>query len=114
MAPTLHPGDFLVAVRARSIPRGALGVVEHPGRPGYEMVKRLAGVPGDAIDGVTLGADQFWIVGDDPEASSDSRAFGAIPREAIRGLVVFRYWPPSRMGPVGKSWSTRHLRSPSL
>jgi nickel-type superoxide dismutase maturation protease len=114
MAPTVRPGDFLIAVRRASIRRGALGVVEHPDRSGYEMVKRFAGVPGDSIDGLTLGADQFWMVGDDPGASTDSRAFGAVPRAAIRGVVLFRYWPPSRIGPVGRSFSSRHLCSPSL
>jgi signal peptidase I len=114
MAPTLQPGDFLIAVRPGFIPRGGLGVVEHPDRAGYEMVKRFAGVPGDSIDGITLGADRFWMIGDDPDASADSRAFGAVSREAIRGVVVFRYWPPWRIGPVGRSLSTRHLGSPSL
>jgi signal peptidase I len=114
MAPTLHPGDFLIAVRPSSIRRGALGVVEHPDRPGYGMVKRFAGVPGGSIDGLILGTDQFWVVGDNPDASTDSRAFGAVSRQAIRGVVVFRYWPPSRIGPVGRSFWTRHLGSPSL
>jgi nickel-type superoxide dismutase maturation protease len=113
MAPTLQPGDFLIAVRPGSIPRGALGVVEHPHRAGYEMVKRFSGVPGDSIDGLSLGADQFWMAGDNPAATTDSRTFGAVSREAIRGVVVFRYWPPSRIGSVGRSASTRHLGSPS-
>jgi nickel-type superoxide dismutase maturation protease len=113
MAPTLQPGDFLIAARSSPIRRGTLVVVEHPNRPGYEMVKRVAGVPGDSIEDVALGADQFWIVGDDPAASTDSRTFGPFDREAIRGVVLVRYWPPSRVGPVGRSASTRHLRSPS-
>ena len=114
MAPMLQPGDFLIAVRSGPIRRGALGVVEHPDRAGYEMVKRFAGVPGDSIEGLMLSADQFWMVGDDPEASTDSRAFGTVSRDGIRGVVLFRYWPPSRMGPVGRSFSTRHRGSPSL
>jgi nickel-type superoxide dismutase maturation protease len=113
MAPTLRPGDFLIAARSGSIRRGALVVVEHPGRPGYEMVKRLVGVPGDSIEGVKLGADRFWVEGDNPAASTDSRTLGPVEREAIRGVALFRYWPPSRVGPVGRSSSTRHLPSPS-
>ena len=113
MAPALEPGDFLIAARSGLMRRGALVVVEHPGRPGYEMVKRLAGMPGDEVGGAPLGADRFWILGDDPEASTDSRAFGAVSRDAIRGVVLFRYWPPSRIGPVGRSSSTRHRCSPS-
>jgi nickel-type superoxide dismutase maturation protease len=113
MAPTLRPGDFLIAARSGSIRRGTLVVVEHPNRPGYEMVKRVVGAPGDSIEDVTLGGDQFWVEGDNPAASTDSRIFGPLGREAIRGVVLFRYWPTSRVGPAGRSSSTRHLRSPS-
>jgi nickel-type superoxide dismutase maturation protease len=112
MAPTLRPGDFLVAVRSGPIRRGALVVVEHPTRTGYEMVKRLVGVPGDRVEGVALGPDQFWMVGDNPTASTDSRTLGPFERDAIRGVVRFRYWPPSGVGSVGRSSSTRQWRSP--
>ena len=113
MSPTLRPGDFLIATRSGRIDRGALLVVEHPDRPGFEMVKRLLGVPGDAIEGRALGADEFWMVGDDPAASTDSRSLGPFGRRAIRGVVRFRYWPPDRMGPLPSPSSIRHLRSPS-
>lgn len=106
MAPTLHPGDFLVAVRSGPIRRGALVVVEHPDRSGYEMVKRLVGLPEDRVGGLTLGRDQFWLVGDQAGASTDSRSMGPFGRGSIRGVVRFRYWPLSRFGPVGGSaWS---------
>jgi signal peptidase I len=113
MAPTLQAGDFLIAARSGPIRRRVLVVIEHPARPGYEMVKRLVGVPGDSIEGVTLGPDQFWVEGDNPAASTDSRTLGPFDREAIRGVVLFRYWPPSGVGPAGRSSWTRHLRSPS-
>jgi signal peptidase I len=38
MLPTLAHGDFLVAVSMARPRRGSLVVVEHPERPGYEMV----------------------------------------------------------------------------
>jgi nickel-type superoxide dismutase maturation protease len=100
MAPTLQPGDFLIAVRSGPIRRGALGVVEHPDRPGYEMVKRFAGVPGDSMEGLSLRADQFWMVGDNPDASTDSRSLGPFDRSTIRGVVRFRYWPLPRLRPL--------------
>jgi type IV secretory pathway protease TraF len=87
--------------------------VEHPSRPGYEMVKRLLGVPGDRVEGVGLGPDQFWMEGDNPRASTDSRSLGPFDRDAIRGVVRFRYWPPPRVRLVGASSSTRQRRSPS-
>jgi nickel-type superoxide dismutase maturation protease len=113
MSPTLRPGDFLIATRSGRIDRGALLVLEHPDKPGYEMVKRLAGVPGDSIEGRSLGSDEFWMLGDNPPASIDSRSMGAFDRSAIRGVILFRYWPPDRLGLVPSS-PIRHLRSPSV
>ena len=48
--------------------RGDIVVVEHPDRPGLEIVKRVVNVSGDvAPDGFAL-VDQVWIEGDEPEA----------------------------------------------
>jgi hypothetical protein len=41
--PTLLPGDWALAVARRRYRRGDVVVVEHPGRPRYEMVKRIGG-----------------------------------------------------------------------
>jgi hypothetical protein len=79
MAPTLRSGDFLVAVRSRGIHRGSLVVVEHPDRTGYEMVKRVGAVPGDRVEGRLLGPNEYWVTGDNPDGSSDSRTFGRFP-----------------------------------
>jgi signal peptidase I len=112
MAPTLLPGDLLVAVH-RPVRRNDLVVMEHPARPGYEMVKRVVGLAGDTIDGAAIGPGELWLRGDNPVGSTDSRTMGAFPRDGVRGVVRFRYWPPSRAGRVGRSFSTRHLVSPS-
>lgn len=113
MMPTLRPGDFLLAVRSGPIRRGALVVVEHPDRPGYEMVKRVAGVPGASVQGNVMAPDEFWLVGDNTGASTDSRTLGPFPRDAIKGRVLFRYWPLSRSWAAATRSSTRHLVSPS-
>ena len=97
MEPTLRPGDFLVAVRSGLIKRGALVVVEHPERPGFEMVKRVEGLPGEQVGDRILEPDDYWVVGDRPDSSTDSRTFGPVGRPAIRGLVRLRYWPLSRL-----------------
>lgn len=44
---------------------------------------------------VTLGADQYFVVGDNRMHSSDSRAWGPVTREDIVGRAFFRYWPAS-------------------
>jgi signal peptidase I len=97
MAPTLRPGEFLVAVRPGRIRRGALVVVEHPDRAGYEMVKRVTGLPGDRVEGRLLGPRQYWMAGDSLEGSTDSRSFGPVGGAHVKGVVVARYWPPRRV-----------------
>ncbi len=96
MAPTLAPGDWALAIVPRRFARGDVVVVEHPGRPGYEMVKRLTGVPGDAVGERVLGPDEFWVEGDHEPASTDSRHFGPVRAGAIKAKVPLVYGPGER------------------
>lgn len=96
MVPTLRPGDWCLVVAPRSWRRGDVVVVEHPGRPGYEMVKRLIGLPGDRIGDRTLGPGEHWVEGDDPEASTDSRRFGPVAAAALKARVMMVYAPSDR------------------
>ena len=75
-------------------------MVEHPGRPGFEMVKRIVGVPGDVRDGRTLGADEWWIEGDFEPASTDSRQFGPVTMDELKAKVLVIYWPKERRARV--------------
>jgi type IV secretory pathway protease TraF len=100
MAPALLPGDLLVAAVDREPVRGSMVVVPRPDRPELELVKRVLAVAGDRVDGRLLSAGELWVIGDDPSHSTDSRTFGPVRREAVRGVVRFRYWPPRRIGPV--------------
>jgi type IV secretory pathway protease TraF len=97
MRPALEPGEWALAVSTPRLRRGAVVVVEHPRRPGFEMVKRLVGVPGDrAPDGRVLGADEFWVEGDATEISTDSRHFGPVGRRDVKAAVRLVYWPLDR------------------
>jgi len=92
MSPTLEPGDYLVATRPGRIRRGDVVVLAHPRLP-LEVVKRVSSLPGEAAEGRDLGPDEYLVVGDNPDRSTDGRAFGPILGASIRGVVRWRYWP---------------------
>jgi nickel-type superoxide dismutase maturation protease len=96
MVPTLLPGDWALAVSGRRSHKGDVMVVEHPGRPGYEMVKRIRALPGETVGERTLDDDEYWVEGDREEASSDSRHFGPVRRDHLKARVVLVYWPKER------------------
>ncbi|RCW50211.1 signal peptidase I [Paenibacillus prosopidis] len=95
------------------------------------LVKRVIALPGDVIDinngevflngerleepyvkgqtfeGVvevpfTLGAEQFFVMGDNREHSLDSRALGPIAKPSIEGRAVFRIWPIPKFGTLSE------------
>ena len=42
---------------------------------------------------VTVGPDEYFVLGDNRNASKDSRSFGPVNRSFITGKVLFRGWP---------------------
>ena len=98
-----------------------------PGDPTKSYIKRVIGVPGDAIE-VSEGTvivngkpleesyvpadyrdhvsmprrivppDQYFVLGDHRVSSNDSRNWGMVPRRYIYGKAVFVYWPLDRVG----------------
>jgi nickel-type superoxide dismutase maturation protease len=94
MAPTLLPGEWLLVERrtyARRRPRvGEIVLAADPREPTRELVKRVAAV--------VEPAGTLELRGDAPDASTDSRTFGAIPMSAVRWRVVARCWPVTKSG----------------
>lgn len=45
---------------------------------------------------LTLGADQYFVLGDNRMNSLDSRVFGPVDRGLVVGRVLFRAWPITR------------------
>ncbi len=97
MEPTVLAGDYLLATARGAIRRGDFVVVDRPGQRGFELVKRVAGIPGDVIEGRVLEPDEYWVVGEPSARSTDSRTFGAVASADIKGIIRLRYWPPSRV-----------------
>lgn len=53
--------------------------------PSRFLVKRVTGVPGETIEGVTLAEDQYFMMGDNRFNSMDSRVWGPITSNHLIG-----------------------------
>jgi nickel-type superoxide dismutase maturation protease len=81
MEPTLDEGDRLLVVRTRKPSPGDLVALRDPRDGRRLLVKRVTSVMGDDV----------MVHGDNPAASTDSRAFGPVSRRAVLGRVIRRY-----------------------
>jgi signal peptidase I len=110
-----------------SIERGDTVVFEFPGDISKSYIKRVIGLPGDRVridDGqvyvngdpltedyvepdyrddvpmreIVVKPDEYFVLGDHRNSSSDSRVWGTVPRKYIYGKAVFCYWPLNKMG----------------
>lgn len=125
MRDTLEDGEFLLALRYGlfgRIRRFDVVICRYPGRKGY-FVKRVVGLPGEKIsmaEGIVyidgeaidedfprrpalrgfeeraLGADEYFLMGDNRPSSSDSRRVGPIRDRAIVARVCCVFLPLKR------------------
>ncbi len=87
MSPALRDGDLLLARAAATVHPGDVVVADLPGGRG-RGVKRVLRRDGDG----------WWLERDNPTAGSDSWLFGAVPGDAVLGVVRARLWPrPGRV-----------------
>jgi signal peptidase I len=120
MLPTLEPGDFVVGTRVTQVEPMQIVAFQHPGRPGFWLIKRVIATSGriDLDEGTLDGAPYrdprrdplfesgcqdiasgtMFVLSDNRSSTrADSRVFGTIPvLDAHR--IRFRYWPmPGRL-----------------
>lgn len=110
---------------APKVERGDIVVFWFPDDPSKSYIKRVIGLPGDTVEmreGVVLvngsALDEkyldhrlslsprsqppvyvrpgyYFVMGDNRDNSSDSRAWGLVPKKYVYGKALFRYWPLS-------------------
>jgi len=124
MEPNLHHDEYVIVDKvtyALSRPqRGDVVVFAREGQP-KDYIKRVIGLPGETIEisngvvyvdgrlldepyaarssrsypALRLGADEYFVMGDNRGNSTDSRDFGPIRPDDIVGRAWIVYWPPT-------------------
>jgi len=83
MSPLLMPGDEvlinLTAYRRRLPCLNDIVIVQHPYRNEVKIIKRITRILEDG---------RYYLEGDNPQESTDSRAFGAVAFDKILGQVT--------------------------
>jgi len=120
----IDPLTFLL----QGVQRGDIVVLKYPLDPSVDYIKRVVGLPGDEI---VIEGGQVWVngrrldepyvgdpdpfcslrthvrpahyfvLGDNRLRSCDSREFGQVPQDYVRGKVELRLWPLARAGLIG-------------
>jgi signal peptidase I len=137
MIPTLQDGEFVLVSKLNyqfgKPERGDIIVFHYPMDPQQELIKRVIGLPGDAIivqngkvsvngqildepyiaatpaySGDWMVPDgQLFVLGDNRNDSSDSHSWGFLPFQKVVGKAVVIYWPP-------RLWEViRHAKIPA-
>lgn len=81
MNPTLKDGEIVLVDREAEIEVGDIVVAKHPFEQNNEVVKRVASIN---------ERGHYFLIGDNLDDSEDSRHYGAVTRDYIKGKVVAR------------------------
>jgi signal peptidase I len=130
MEPSVHPNQYVlvdkITYRLGAPQRGDVVVFNYPLATDRDFIKRIIGLPGETVtvsNGVVsvngqpltepyiaalpvssgtwqLGPNQYFVMGDNRNNSSDSRSWGPLERKYLIGKAVLTYWPPTSWGLV--------------
>ncbi len=126
MYDTLNGKEFMILNKLGKIDRYDIVVLD---TKDDELIKRVYGLPGEKIsiengdiyindkkiedkyvygntsgmNAITLGDDEYFVLGDNRVVSLDSRIIGPIKKSEIRGTTNFIIYPFNRFGKVEKN-----------
>jgi len=116
-----------ISYRLESPQRGDIIIFKFPFDPSQYYIKRVIGLPNESVEikngkvyingiwlnesqylnynlqtpgavKVVLGNDEYFVMGDNRQASYDSRAWGPLQKKFIIGKAAFRGWPITSAG----------------
>jgi len=76
MLPTLKPGQLVYGWRSRNFKPGQVVIAF---MNGGEVIKRIKSIDGGKV----------YLVGDNPDGSTDSRSHGSVPDTKVEAIVFF-------------------------
>lgn len=125
MDKTLENGQILLLYKLGNVKRYDIVILDEEIEDEI-IIKRIIGMPNDTVeikngvlyindeeieeeyaygetsdyDKITLGDDEYFILGDNRPISKDSRYFGPVKKDEIIGKVIFRLWPINKFGTI--------------
>ncbi len=81
MFPALRSGEQVIIKKSAKLKVGDIVIARHPYKKSVEIIKRIK-----EID----EGGKYFLIGDNKDESSDSRTFGAVSIEYIKGKVISR------------------------